>query len=256
MSGNTLGSRNRRSSRVPFASRVVISGQDTQGVAFRADGEIVEVSLHGARIRTAQTLRVGMKLRIFSPAKRRSCAATVVWCAPGGDDSGVQLDADRNFWGLQFSAERRHRPDQASHGATVSFAEAPASSDIEPRPRSAIDPQPCDVHPRARTIPDHPASSEPLRIPAEGVEVTVNGISLCHAPFQERTLFVPDGDVETEAILWLKPLLRTGAHLRVVFADRRRIMVSVTSTLDNGIGDTRLVRVTLRDGIRVIPAAT
>ncbi len=231
------GSRaHRRSSRIPFASRIVVSGKDNRGVSFRLDGEILEISLHGARIRTKKDLSVGMKLRIFSPAKKRSCDATVVWSrTPDGTDAGVQLDAANNFWGLKFPSDHRQQSHKADDRASEAVGER------RPRTEEGLTAKPCDS----------PAQSELLQIPSEGTEVTVTGISMCHVPFQERTLFLPDECTQSGAVLWLKPMLKIGAHLRVVFADGRTTTVRVVSSLDNAAGERRTVCVALRDGLRL-----
>src|SRR5512142_501391 len=104
----------RRSFRIPFTTRILITGNDAQGATFRAGGEILEVSMQGARIRTSVNLGVGMRLRIFSPAKKQSCDATVVWLhASAGMEAGVRLDGPGNFWGLQFSSDHRPHCDQS-----------------------------------------------------------------------------------------------------------------------------------------------
>jgi hypothetical protein len=93
----------RRSSRVSFGTRIVISGTDSQDISFRTDGEIINVSFHGARIRTNFPLIPEMQVRILLSSRMRSCMARVVWVhGSAPNEFGIELESPENFWGMAF----------------------------------------------------------------------------------------------------------------------------------------------------------
>jgi hypothetical protein len=102
-------SERRRSSRVPFKARVILSGKDAEGFSFAEETDTVSVSKHGALLRTSYHLNLGQELSVRTKEKDRVGQLQVVWMGKAGTSEegmiGLEwLDA-RRFWGVEFPPE-------------------------------------------------------------------------------------------------------------------------------------------------------
>lgn len=97
------GTNRRRSTRVEFVTRVILSGHDATGQSFREETETTTVNLHGARIRTTHKILIGMQVTIVNPQNGQAEKAVCVRVEE--DDAAryvaVQLVRPGNIWGLE-----------------------------------------------------------------------------------------------------------------------------------------------------------
>ena len=103
------GSERRRSSRLPFKARVILSGKDAEGFSFAEETETASVSKHGALLRTSYSLKLGQELSVRTKEKDRVGQFQVVWMGKANTPEegliGLEwLDA-RRFWGVEFQPE-------------------------------------------------------------------------------------------------------------------------------------------------------
>jgi len=102
-------SERRRSSRVHFKARVILSGQDAEGFSFAEETETVSVSKHGALLRTSYNLNLGQELSVRTKEKDRVGQFQVVWLGEAGTSEegmiGLEWLDSRRFWGVEFPPE-------------------------------------------------------------------------------------------------------------------------------------------------------
>lgn len=152
-----VGADNRRSTRVDFVCRIVVSGRDSTGQTFREETETSTVNLHGCRLRLNHEVLVGMVVTLESPHVQSPAKAICVhvWDAATGQTAheiAVQLLKPQNLWGLknppadwQQAAERpvqvtTTRPQSDATAVTAAkpaIAPAPAPPEAPPSPSSA-----------------------------------------------------------------------------------------------------------------------
>ena len=88
----------RRSTRVPIRVRIEVHAT---GSIF--EGETVVVNLHGALIRTAESLTVGSDLTLLVTLTGKSAAAQVVFVDPEDlCNVGIELVTPENIWGVSL----------------------------------------------------------------------------------------------------------------------------------------------------------
>lgn len=100
------GTNRRRSTRVEFVTRIILSGRDANGQTFREETETDTVNLHGARLKTTHKLLVGMQVTIAHPQTGQAEKAVCVRVEePAQGEStrhiSVQLVRPGNVWGLE-----------------------------------------------------------------------------------------------------------------------------------------------------------
>lgn len=97
----------RRSARVLFSVRIVISGTNPEtGVCFEAPGNTLVVNKHGALIQTIEGLSQGMQIIVTVPSVKQSAQARVVWANSTAEGRyGIELESPCNLWGVQFPPE-------------------------------------------------------------------------------------------------------------------------------------------------------
>ena len=109
--------RDRRSSHLPFAVSVVVSGQDEEGREFKEDTRTLGVDLRGARIATFHRIASGAEITIENRIRRQVAKARVVSLEKGNPPANpheivVELlgsfKADA-IWGIQFPSQDRPR---------------------------------------------------------------------------------------------------------------------------------------------------
>jgi hypothetical protein len=231
--------RQRRSARIDFRSRVVVSGFGSNGKPFRTEAETVQVSLYGARIRCAGPLEIGMEVRLAMPARNQARIARVVWERITGEaEFGVELQAPGTFWGITFPPHKEPPPaagvdpnlfSNQRPGTEKDSSVAPVENEASP---AAICKPEGTGFPRhiAKTAKDEdaglpdPVSTKDglIEIPAEGIRVMVSGISVSRSPFQQAAALLPVS--KHEAVLSITHVVDTGATLRVIFPGRNRSM--------------------------------
>jgi len=230
----------RRSSRHPFVAQIVLSGRDSSGEPFSAPGETIEVSLHGARVRTSARLYTGLELQVNFPSRRRIKPARVVWEArnkPG--EFGIELHVPEHFWGIHFGPSKNKPPrrplSQAGEphaGGALAAASLTVSARVAGEPVVTFGPAPpnggeCGPGPVAGA-----AATQPPAAQGAGIEARVTGISSLRMPFDQAALILPQ-DRRT-AVLPLPMAVDVGTRLRVLFTNGRAIFVRVTRLSGRG----------------------
>ena len=104
------GAAGRRSTRVPIAIPVMLSGQDTSGKNFQESTRTLVINKQGAKVLTKYKLALGAELAVENRALGHITKANVVWLGkpPGPDEPaelGIQLIKAENFWGIDFPPE-------------------------------------------------------------------------------------------------------------------------------------------------------
>jgi hypothetical protein len=102
-----MSSEKRRSDRLMLTIPLAIEGTDARGNEFQAEARTLTLNRHGARIQTSRPLRVGQRLRLTNPLRRRQAEFRVVGpLAPAterGGEWGIEyLDPKDDIWGIQF----------------------------------------------------------------------------------------------------------------------------------------------------------
>ncbi len=100
------GFNRRRSTRLDLAIPIILSARDARGEAFRELTQTVTVNLHGARVRTAREILVGMQVALENPqtgALEKAVCVRVYESVPGqvAHDVAVQLVRPGNIWGIE-----------------------------------------------------------------------------------------------------------------------------------------------------------
>ena len=96
---------------MPLHVVVVVSGVNAKGENFEERGETVEVSKHGAKVRTAQEVKIRALLTIVRPDSDRKAQFRVVYQMPpdpatGKREAGVEFVGVETFWGVQFPPDK------------------------------------------------------------------------------------------------------------------------------------------------------
>ena len=99
----------RRTSRLHFKVRVILSGKGAGGFDFAEEAETTTISKHGAALRTSYHLALGQEISVRTKDTNRAAPFQVVWIgqevAPNAGLIGIEwLDA-RRFWGVEFPPE-------------------------------------------------------------------------------------------------------------------------------------------------------
>lgn len=102
----TFYANRRRSTRVAFESPLILSGRGAGGQPFREETVTTTVSLHGARVRTAMEILIGMQVTVENPLNGKAEKAVCVRVEePSLGDAAhyiaVQLVRAGNLWGLE-----------------------------------------------------------------------------------------------------------------------------------------------------------
>jgi hypothetical protein len=96
----------RRSSRVLFSVRIVVSGTNPEtGLFLEAPGNTLVVNQHGALIRTIEGLCQGMEIIVAVPSRHQSARARIVWTNLVEGKYGIELETPCDLWGVQFPTE-------------------------------------------------------------------------------------------------------------------------------------------------------
>jgi hypothetical protein len=70
------------------------------------DGETVIVNLHGALVKTSETLAVGDRVTLHVSLTGKSAPATIVFAdSEDANLFGVELEQPENIWGISLSPE-------------------------------------------------------------------------------------------------------------------------------------------------------
>ena len=124
------GPEGRRSTRLPIAIPITISGKDAGGASFRENVHTLVINTHGAKIVTCHQLALGVEILMENRGLIRSVRANVVWVGkkPGPSglfEVGVQLHQAQNIWGIEFPPDDWQA--EVPAGAGVSEATKTAS---------------------------------------------------------------------------------------------------------------------------------
>lgn len=100
------GSSRRRSTRIEFATPILLTGRDAAGQTFREETATSIVNLHGAKLRTSHHIMVGMIVSLENPrtGQRGKAVCVQVLDTPPGQtvhDIAVQLVQPGNIWGVE-----------------------------------------------------------------------------------------------------------------------------------------------------------
>ena len=104
------GAAGRRSTRVPIAIPVMLSGQDASGKNFQESTRTLVINKQGAKVLTKNKLALGAELAVENRALGHITKANVVWLGkpPGPNEPaelGIQLTKAENCWGIDFPPE-------------------------------------------------------------------------------------------------------------------------------------------------------
>ena len=106
--GNTPlpGAARRRSTRIDYQTPVILSGRDATGQPFREETTTLIVNFHGAKVRTAHPVLVGMLVAVESVRTgQASKAVCVCTYTPTTEQPypaiAVQLVQPGNIWGVE-----------------------------------------------------------------------------------------------------------------------------------------------------------
>lgn len=238
----------RRCGRIPLSTRLIITPAEAQQ-GFRADSQTINVSLHGARICTDIPLETDMQVRVFQPWRNRIQLARVIWARGAGfREYGIELADVEDFWGIQFPPDRWHELEtgisygksnpeltdlnlSASADATV-VGGAEASGIVGPHTsvRDGIPDAKSQTDGFQSAVRQKGETPFLLEVPASGLEVVVNGLTMAGMPFRETTLFLPNESDQTRPYLWLRTPIRDGSRLRVMFPNGFMTTVRVRGT--------------------------
>lgn len=205
----------RRSSRVLANIPLVIAGVDDQGVRFKTPASTVMVNKQGALIRTRQHLRTGMEIRVIVLDAHKFARARVVREGETEDSAAerefaIELLRPENIWGVYFPPSDWQEP--------TSWAEEPLPSIGQGTPTGALR---LDSTPGlAPSVSASPAELSPIRIPKEGAEVVIRGMSAVRVPFQERSLLCPVSARKAKVLI--SPVVDMGEILQLMFPALKR----------------------------------
>ncbi len=169
------GAAGRRSTRVPIAIPVMLSGQDASGNNFQESTRTLVINKQGAKVLTKNKLALGAELAVENRALGHTARANVVWLGkpPGPNEPaelGIQLVKAENFWGIDFPPEDwEESPVKGGTGAKLQ-AKAPEKKASPPTPpplpvgigAKPVEPQaPVSPKPAASEMPSPAADSSP-----------------------------------------------------------------------------------------------
>jgi hypothetical protein len=96
----------RRSARVNIRMPVKISGTLPDGKPFNEESYVMTVSKFGAKIKSAQPLKVGTELKVQPRGRRNSALFRVVWVGRAGSpregEIGIEYVRVSNLLGVAF----------------------------------------------------------------------------------------------------------------------------------------------------------
>ena len=99
----------RRSSRLRFGCRIVVSGKDSKGNAFTEDTETLMISKFGASLRTSMQYTLGQIVTVRTKDQGTVSQFQVVWIGKPDTSQagqiGIELLDARRFWGIEFPPE-------------------------------------------------------------------------------------------------------------------------------------------------------
>lgn len=139
------GTARRRSTRLDYQTPVILSGRDATGQPFREETTTLIVNFHGAKIRTARPILVGMLVTVECLRTRVTAKAVCVnTYAPAPDDPlpaiAVQLVQPGNMWGVErppadwatVAAALGSGPSVPESAARPPRAPSPAAPNLQP----------------------------------------------------------------------------------------------------------------------------
>jgi hypothetical protein len=126
------GINRRRSTRIDWQVRIVLTGRDAKGETFREDTHTVKVNLHGAKLKTSREILVGMQVAIENPqtgACEKGVCVRIEEDVPGEDARyiAVQLVRPGNIWGVNEPPEDWEVVAENMLGPAAGRGEKPAS---------------------------------------------------------------------------------------------------------------------------------
>ena len=169
------GAAGRRSTRVPIAIPIMLSGQDTSGENFQESTRTLVINKQGAKVLTKYKVALGAELAVENRALSRTALANVVWLGkpPGPNEPaelGIRLVKAENFWGIDFP------PEDWEEGSAKGGTPAKAPATKEP-PSAATSPgagaEAKPAEPQA-SVPSKPAAPEKPS-PAAGLPAGISG---------------------------------------------------------------------------------
>ena len=96
----------RRSARVNLRMAVKISGTNADNKAFTEETQVLTVSKYGAKIKSAQPLKLGTQLKVQPKGRRDSALFRVVWMgrasSPREGEIGIEYIKVSNLLGVAF----------------------------------------------------------------------------------------------------------------------------------------------------------
>ena len=179
----TPGPEGRRSTRLPIAIPLTISGKDAGGASFRENVHTLVVNTHGAKIVTCHQLALGVEILMENRALVRSVKANVVWMGknPGPSglfEAGVKLLQAQNIWGIEFPPDDWQAEVPAGGGVSEATKTAsPAGTKPGAAPGAAkAQARPVEPLSSATTRPTAPAVARGAEVgPPEQSDAAPNG---------------------------------------------------------------------------------
>lgn len=169
----------RRSTRVPIAIPVMLSGQDASGENFQESTRTLVINKQGAKVLTKYKLALGAELAVENRALGHTTRANVVWLGkpPGPNEPaelGIQLIKAENFWGIDFPPEDwEQSPAKGGTGAKPQ-AKAPEKKASPPTP--APPPVGIGAKPAEPQVPVPPQPAAPAKpSPGAGSSAGISG---------------------------------------------------------------------------------
>lgn len=99
----------RRTSRLHFKARVILTGKDVDGITFAEETETATISKHGAAVRTSYVMGPGQEVSVRTKDRDRVAQFQVVWIGKEGTPEegliGLEWLEARRFWGVEFPPE-------------------------------------------------------------------------------------------------------------------------------------------------------
>ena len=177
------GAAGRRSTRVPIAIPVMLSGQDASGKNFQESTRTLVINKQGAKVLTKNKLALGAELAVENRALGHITKANVVWLGkpPGPNEPaelGIQLTKAENFWGIDFPPEDWE--EISAKGGTGAKPQAKAPEKEASPPPPAPPPVGIGAKPAEPEKPS-PAAGSPPGISGPG---TLIGVKLPSIPTQ------------------------------------------------------------------------
>ena len=196
----------RRSTRIEYVARVLLSGKDASGTPFREYTQTAIVNLHGCKVWTSYRILVGMLVSLECPTSGASGKGVCikVWDAlpeVPGHEIAVQLIKPQNLWGVpnppadwevvaRTMAQGRLVPRQSAArpaASAVPVAPKPAAA-----PRLPVAPAVAPVAPPAAT----PAPSRPAPVAVPAIEQRLADLERRSTQLVESVLDILRGQAE------------------------------------------------------------